>query len=44
MKLAGVPLDLGHDTARFLPALRLIGEAGVVAARSAKVSGKTVVG
>jgi D-threo-aldose 1-dehydrogenase len=32
IKLAGVPLDLGHDAPRFLPALRLIGEAGVIPA------------
>src|SRR6516162_459441 len=32
IKLAGVPLDLGHDTPRLFPALRLIAEAGVVAA------------
>ena len=32
IKLAAVPLDLGHHPARFPPALRPIGEAGVVAA------------
>jgi len=32
IKLAGVPLDIGHDTPRLFPALRLIAEAGVVAA------------
>src|SRR6516164_3066097 len=26
-----MPLDLGHDAARLVPALRLIGEAGIVA-------------
>src|SRR5437763_14379236 len=31
IKLAGVPLDLGHDTPRLSPALRLIAEAGEVA-------------
>ena len=31
-KLARMPLDLGHDAARLAPALRLIAEAGVVAA------------
>ena len=30
IKLAGVPLDLGHDAARRLPALRVIAEVGVV--------------
>jgi hypothetical protein len=30
VKLAGMPLDLGHDPTRLLPALRLIAEAGVV--------------
>src|SRR5215471_13010919 len=33
IKLAGVPLDLGHDTPRLPPALRLIAEAGEVAAQ-----------
>jgi hypothetical protein len=32
IKLAGVPLNLDHDTPRLFPALRLIAEAGVVAA------------
>jgi len=32
IKLARVPLDLGHHPAGSLPALRLIAEAGVVAA------------
>src|SRR6266849_5797783 len=31
IKLAGMPLDLGNHPAGFLPALRLIAEAGVVA-------------
>jgi hypothetical protein len=31
VQLARVPLDLGHDVARLVPALRPIGEAGVVA-------------
>ena len=30
IKLAGVPLDLGHHPARTLPALRLLAEVGVV--------------
>src|SRR6266404_157372 len=32
VKLARMPLDLRHDTARLLPALRLIAEVGEVAA------------
>src|SRR5690349_6134627 len=31
VQLARMPLDLGHDMARFVPALRPVGEAGVVA-------------
>ena len=31
-QLAGMPLDLAHDAPRFLPALRLIGEAGIIPA------------
>lgn len=30
VQLAGMPFDLGHDVARLVPALRQIGEAGVV--------------
>jgi hypothetical protein len=32
VQLARMPLDLGHDPARFLPALRLIGKPGVMPA------------
>jgi hypothetical protein len=32
VKLTRMPLDLGYDTSRLLPALRLIAEAGVVTA------------
>jgi len=31
VQLARMPFDLGHDVARLVPALRLIGEAGKVA-------------
>jgi len=31
-QLARVPVDFGHDEPRFLPVLRLIGEAGVIPA------------
>ena len=32
VKLTRMPLDLGHDTSRLLPTLRLVAEAGVVTA------------
>src|SRR5207302_538731 len=33
VKLTRMPFDLGHDAARLVPALRLIGEAGIVPAQ-----------
>ena len=34
VQLVRMPLDLGHDVARLVPALRLIAEAGIRSARS----------
>ena len=40
VKLIGVPFGLGHDTARLLPALRLIAETGEVAANLVRRSSR----
>ena len=42
--LAGVPLDLGHDTPRLPPALRLIAEGGEVAAQLMRRSSNRALG
>ena len=40
VQLAWMPLDLGHDAARLVPALRPIGEAGVVAGAPRAAGGR----